>query len=131
MNRFPREQLAVAVAEECDALAEKYWWDREKKRYADEHDPLWSDPNYWLKQSRPPVRSCGAVLAHIMTEYEPGDRVELVDVLQWANDRYESDHDDGYRRLAHGFYRASSALRKKTGFGYPDPDPVLGGLCDV
>jgi len=124
--RFDREELAAIVAAECDNLATKWWFDRSAYRDTLEHDPGWPEPAMWLRESRPPVRTCGEVLAHILTDYEPGEKVELVELLERIHRLSEITWENGYRRQEHGFYRASNALREETGFGYPDPDPILG-----
>lgn len=127
-GRVDRDELAEIVAEICDQLANKWWSDREAYLWSLEHDPWWEEPKHWLNESRPPVKSCGAVLAHILTEYDRGEEVEVVEVLEWAHDRYQR-HTGEYRRLAHGYYRAASAIRRKTDFGWPEPDPVLGEVA--
>ena len=126
--RIDRDELAELIAEACDDLAERWWSDRDSYLYALEHDPFWEEPIYWLEESRPPVRSCGAVLAHVLTEYEPGEDVDAWAVLEWINRRYEG-HTGTERRIAHGFYRATSAIRDGTDIGWPNPDPILGELA--
>ena len=127
--KFDRDDLARIVATECDSLASKWWRDRESYHYALEHDPHWEEPNLWINESRPPVRTCGAVLARILTEYDPGEQIPVYELLQWAHDRYEAQADYDRRRLAHGYYRASDAIREGIGLGYPENDPILGGVA--
>lgn len=119
-----RDELAEIVADACNRLAEKWWYDREHLRY----DPTWDEPRYWLQESRPPVRSCGEALAHVLTEYETGEDVDAWEVLEWINRQYEY-HTGTERRIAHGFYKATSAIRNGTEIGWPDPDPIMGELA--
>jgi len=123
-----RDELAQLVADECDSLASKWWRDRDSYLYALENDPFWEEPKLWVDQSRPPTRTCGAVLARILTEYERGEQIPVYDLLQWAHDRHVAQTDQDRTRLAHGYYRASNAIRKGIGLGYPENDPILGGV---
>lgn len=124
-----RDELARLVAAECDRLAEKWWDDRETYRWSIENDPFWQQPLYWLNQSRPPVRACATVLARILDWYEPGETVQVYELLDWINDRSRCHHDNGDRRLAHGFYRATKAIREGTGFGWGGEVDAILGRC--
>jgi len=123
---FDRDELACALAEECDRLAERWWCDRRYYRAALKSGYRPEEPQAWLKESRPPVRTAGEVLGDLLTEYDPGEQVRVVEFLERCHWSYQMAEDNGARRLAHGYHRAMKSIRETSGLGYPDPDPILG-----
>lgn len=125
-HAIDRDAAARAIAEKANQAADRWWHDRKVWLDALENDPFWEEPRHWLNESRPPVQALGEVLGHVLTSYEPGESIDVIELLEWIHHRSTWAYEDGHRYAERGFGKASSAVRETSGFGWPDPDPILG-----
>lgn len=123
-----RDELAKGLVEKLENPVNRWWHAREWNRMELEFPNPSPEPQFEIRAQRPVVLSLGHVLSHVLTEYSPGQDVQVVELLEWI-DRYLTwYHEDGQRHAHRGYGRAQSVVREVSGLGYPDNDPIMGEL---